>query len=107
MPNGWRRPVASNIARENFGIAVDGRGQVYVAEFSNRRLLLVGTSGERHIVATSAPPWGPTGVAVRGGAIYLLEATEYRHGVKSRMRVRKIVGGASPRLLATVSIPLE
>ena len=105
-PQGQMSLVADRIARENFGIAVDSRDNIYVAEFSARRVLRIAPGGRRQIVASSAAPWGPTGLAVRDGALFVLEATEHRRGVETRMRVRKIAGGKS-RTLATISIPLD
>ena len=104
-PRGQVSLVVGGLAAENFGIALDPLGNVYVAEFSARRVLRIAPDGRRQVVASSAAPWGPTGVAYRDGAVFVLEATEYSRGVETRMRVRKIAGGQS-RTLATVSIPL-
>jgi hypothetical protein len=104
-PDGRLVLIADGLEPENFGIALDDRRNLYVAEFGPRRVLRVSPNGTRATVATSSAPWGPTGVFFRNGALFVLEATEYQRGVEGRVRVRKIVGNSS-RTLATVSIPL-
>jgi len=106
-PDGRLSLVANRFAAENFGIAVDPAGNVYVAEFSARRIVMVDQAGSRSVVARSSQPWGPTGVAYARGALYLLEATEHRRGVEARMRVRRVSATGVARTIATVSIPLR
>jgi len=56
-----------------FGLSVDRNGDVYVADFRNRRVLKI-AKGVVSTIATSPPPWSPTGVAVGPhGEIYALE----------------------------------
>ncbi len=55
------------------GRAVDGQGNVYLADSSNRRIQKVAPSGQATTVARSGWPWTPTGVAVAGGDLYVLE----------------------------------
>lgn len=96
--------VAGSISPENFGIAVDGEGRLFVAELAARRVVGIDRSGRRTIAARSEKPWGPTGVACAGGALYLLEASDYRPGADTRMRVRRLVPGGAARTLATVTL---
>jgi len=105
-PNGAVRTVASGIARENYGIALDHDGSILVVEGAARRILRVSSGGRRTLSATSAKPWFPTGVAVGRGRLYLLEATDYERGVETRVRVRRVTPGRGSRLLATVAVPL-
>lgn len=98
------RVLATDIAPENYGIALDGSGGLLVAENRNRRILRF-SGGRREVVAVSAPGWAPTGVAARGGAIVVLEASDYRQGQPARMRVTLFEGGARPRTLAQVTVP--
>ena len=97
--------LADRLDPGNYGIALDGLGNVFVAEFRPRRVVRISPNGTRVIAATSRAPWGPTGVFVSNGALFVLEATEYERGVESKMRVRKIVGNSS-RTLASVTILL-
>lgn len=103
--HGRVRVVAKGLAAENFGIAVDGAGKLYIAEAAKRRILAVYPGGRCSIAARSEAPWGPTGVALAYGALYVLEATDYRRGVPLRMRVRRVVPGRSAQVLARVTVP--
>ena len=96
--------LASGFAVENFGIAADSAGALYVVENGRRRILKVDRGGRRSIVAMSPPPWMPTGVAPWRGSLYLLEATEYVRGRPERVRVRKLSPGSAPRVLAVTTI---
>jgi len=103
-PTGAVRVAARSLTTENFGIAVDRGGTLYVAEGAKRRILAVKPGGERRVAAVSAAPWSPTGVATTAGALYVLEATDYRPGTPLRMRVRRVAAG-NAQVLATVTIP--
>jgi hypothetical protein len=104
-PSGKVTLVGDRLEAGNFGIAVDPQGNVYVAEHSARRIVRIAPNGRRQIASIAQAPWSPTGVAVRGGVLFVLESTEYVRGVPTRMRVRRVAGDRS-RTLATVSIPL-
>jgi len=103
-PNGRLTTLASGFAVENFGIALDSAGALYVVESERRRIVKVDRSGRRSIVAISPRPWTPTGVAPWRGSLYLLEATEYVRGQPERVRVRKLSPGSAPRVLAVTTI---
>ncbi len=98
------RVLAQNIARENFGIAVDPAGGVLISENRNRRVLRF-AGGRRSVVATSPAGWGPTGVTASRDAVYVLEASDYRRGQPIRMRVRRIAQDGRARVLAEVVVP--
>ena len=85
---------------------MDRGGTLYVAEAAKRRILAVQPGGERRVAAASTAPWSPTGVATTAGALYVLEATDYRRGTPLRMRVRRVASG-NARVLAMVTIPPE
>jgi len=55
------------------GLAVDGRGAVYVAATGCRRVLRITTDGKVATVLKAESPWSPCGVAVHDGDIYVLE----------------------------------
>lgn len=98
------RVAASRLSADNYGIAVDRAGKLYVAEAAQRRILAVAPDGRRTVAARSEAPWFPTGVALGGAALYLLEATDFRRGQPLRMRVRRVVAGRAA-VLARVTVP--
>lgn len=95
--------AASGFAPENFGIAVDESGALYVVEHANRRIVRVGTDGRRSVPISAEAPWAPSGVAIRGGALYVLEVKDYAAGQPIRFRVRQLTPGGRIRLLGAVS----
>jgi len=102
--HGRVRVAARGLAAENYGIAVDRAGTLFVAEASNRRILAVASGGRRSVAVRATAPWFPTGVALGRGAIYVLEATDYRRGEPLRMRVRRIGAGHEASVLARVTV---
>lgn len=85
--DGRMTTLARNLALENpagspmpesrvtrlFGIAVDARGDAFVADYGNRRVLKVTPGGAVSAVARAEPPWSPTGLALKDGNLYILE----------------------------------
>jgi sugar lactone lactonase YvrE len=55
------------------GLAVDARGTVYAAATGCRRVVKITADGKVETILKAEPPWSPTGIAVHGDAIYLLE----------------------------------
>ena len=92
--------AAAGFASENFGIAIDERGALYVAEHANRRIVRVGMDGRRSVPITAEAPWAPSGVAVSGGALYVLEVTDHRAGAATRLRVRRLAPNGRMAILA-------
>jgi hypothetical protein len=82
--------AATGFAPENFGIAVDERGALYVAEHRHRRIVRVAPNGSRSIPISTAAPWAPTGVAASAGSLYVLEVTDRRPRAPTRLRVRRL-----------------
>lgn len=97
-PNGRIKLVANGLSAENFGLAVASDGTLYVAEFTNRRVVRIDRDGRRSVAATSTAPWAPAGVAYAGRRLYLLEASRAGSG---GMRVQRIHAGRS-RVIAVV-----
>ena len=85
-----------------FGIAVNARGDVFVADHGNRRILKVAPDGQTTTLIRTEESWFPTGVAVRGDELYTLEEslTPARRPVGNR--VRKLLPGGRVTVLATV-----
>ena len=82
--------VAKDITRGEgrhalMGLWTDRAGNVYVADHASRQVKRIDASGRVTAVATSPPPWAPTGGAFDGaGNLWLLEADR-----SNRIRVRK------------------
>ncbi|HJQ30609.1 MAG TPA: hypothetical protein VJ866_00440 [Pyrinomonadaceae bacterium] len=100
--NGANAPQGSASAPRPglLGIAVDASGNVYAADLGGRRVVKVTPRGEVSTLWRSEQPWLPTGVAVRGGDVYVLEAGAPR-GSHLSARVRKLSPDGRATLLAT------
>jgi len=86
------------------GLAVAPDGTVYAAANGCRSLIEIRAQGPIRTVLEAQSPWSPTGVALAGNDIYVLE---YLHtpGDNRREwipRVRKIAAGGRVTILATV-----
>jgi len=57
------------------GLGIDSHGNAYVAATSCHRVLKITPDGQVTSILQSERPWSPTGVAVRGEDIYVLEYT--------------------------------
>jgi hypothetical protein len=55
------------------GLAVDPGGAVYVAATGCRRVVKITPNGHLETVLKAEAPWSPTGVALRGGEVFVLE----------------------------------
>lgn len=88
------------------GIAVDDSGDVYLAATSCHRVLKVAPDGTVSTILRSDRPWAPTGIAIKGKDIYVLEYTN-ANGPRTEgwyPRVRRITRN-SVQTLVTVSPP--
>jgi hypothetical protein len=89
------------------GLGVDSEGNVYVAATSCHRVVRISPKGHVESVLSSERPWSPTGVAVRGRDIYVLEYTN-ANGPKTEgwsVRVRHFAGRGKWKTI--VSLPPE
>jgi sugar lactone lactonase YvrE len=87
------------------GLAVDAQGTVYAAATSCHRVLKIAPDGRVESVLRAERPWSPTGVAVHGGAVYVLEYTNANGGPDEGWvpRVRRLGPDGKVATLATVS----
>jgi hypothetical protein len=77
-----------------FGLAVTPSRTVYVADFRNRRVLRIDSSGAVAVALRAGPPWTPTGVAVaRNGDIYVMEVGFQPPSTWMKPRVQKLSNG--------------
>lgn len=85
------------------GIAVDSRGDAYVADHAHRRLLKITADGKVYTTLRAEPPWSPTGAAIaEGGDIYVMEIGFIPPRRYTGPRVRKITPDGRSILIATV-----
>lgn len=86
------------------GLAVDSRGTVYAAATDCRAVVKITPAGKVETVLKAEPPWSPTGVAVLGDGVYVLE---YANGNASAdqwlPRVRKLSRNGTVTVLAAIS----
>jgi sugar lactone lactonase YvrE len=90
------------------GLAIDSTGTIYVAATGSRSILKITPHGKLTTILQTASPWTPTGVAVFGGEVYVLEwhdVTPENLEVRNAWipRVRKIGRDGKVTTLATVS----
>ena len=55
------------------GLVVDSQGVVYIAATGSRRVLKITPGGDVSTLLQALSPWAPTGVALSGGEVYVLE----------------------------------
>jgi sugar lactone lactonase YvrE len=96
------------------GLAVDAANSVYVANYWKRAVFKLSPNGIITTVVSSVWPWVPTGVAVRGRDVYVLERIGNPYAVSSIIqastledrlgspRVRKVTPGGKVTTLAVV-----
>ena len=87
------------------GMAVDEKGDVYVAVTGNRCVMKLTPRGEPSVVLKCAKPWTPTGVDVFKGEVYVLEYDDETptEGRTWPPRVRKVGRDGKVTTLATVT----
>jgi sugar lactone lactonase YvrE len=90
------------------GLAVDSQGVVYVAATGSRRVLKITPGGDVSTILQATGSWSPTGVAVSGGEVYVLEWQDAPPSLLETRnawipRVRKVGRDGKITTLATVS----
>jgi DNA-binding beta-propeller fold protein YncE len=86
------------------GLAVDGRGVIYVADSGDARVLKITPGGKSTTLLQTQSPWSPTGVALFGSDVYVLEFLHTARDVRQDWlpRVRKIGADGKSVVIATV-----
>jgi sugar lactone lactonase YvrE len=89
------------------GLAVDARGTVYAAATGCRRVVKITADGKVETVLKAERPWFPTGIAVHGDAIYVLEYPNQMDEKREEWvpRVRKI--GRHGKATTLVTFPTK
>jgi hypothetical protein len=91
------------------GLAIDAQGTVYAAATGCHRVVKITRDGHVEVVLRAERPWSPTGVAVHGGDVYVLEYTNANGGAADGWtpRVRKRAPDGKVTTLVTVSPRLQ
>lgn len=84
------------------GLALDSNGVVYVAATGCRCVIKILPDGHVETVLKAEAPWSPTGVALKGGDIFVLEYTVINDETHNYLpRVRKLGHDGNVTTLAT------
>jgi hypothetical protein len=83
------------------GLTVDAGGNVFAANYGGRRVVRVTPSGRVTSVLDQSGPWSPTGVALSGDDLYVLEFGTIPVPAIS-VRVRRLRPGRTPSVLAVI-----
>jgi len=86
------------------GLAVDASGVMYVADTGDARVLKITPNGKVTTLLQLQSPWAPTGIALFGSDVYVLE---YLHTVEDVRRawlprVRKLASDGTDTIIATI-----
>ncbi len=86
------------------GLAVNGRGVMYVADNGDARVLKITPEGTMTTLLQLESPWSPTAVALSGEDLYVLEFTHTPTDVRKEWlpRVRKITPDGKGAIVATL-----
>ena len=85
------------------GITIDAAGNVYVADYRNRRVVKIDSAGKVSTIVRAEPPFSPTGVTMdKRGNLYVLEVGFTPPRTFSGPRVRKFARDGHLTTLATV-----
>jgi sugar lactone lactonase YvrE len=96
--------VESELGTYCRGLDVDSAGTVYVAATGCRAVLKIARDKKVAAVLRSESPWSPTGVALSGSDVYVLEYTHTEGDDRREWlpRVRKISSDGRVATIATV-----
>jgi hypothetical protein len=106
-------PGVPGLYNHHLGMAVDPQGGIYVVDFRNRRILHWDQSGTRLVFQSHGPlehltswGWTPTGVAVSGDSLYVMEylpLPTFPSELIGNPRIRRIAPGQQIATVVAVS----
>src|ERR1041385_6024659 len=105
--------LARNIAQESksdnqgagtslYGIVVDAQGNSFVADYGNQRIIKITLDRQLTTMVRSEESWFPTGVALKGNELYVLEGSHTPDYKPIGTRVRKLSPDGKIVVLAAV-----
>jgi len=85
-------------------LVVDAQGTIYVADTGDARVLKITPRGKITTLVQTESPWSPTGVALFGDVVYVLEYLHTERDVRSDWlpRVRRITPDGKSTIIVTV-----
>lgn len=100
--------TSESLGEDLMGLTTNTNGDLYVADYSSRRVLKI-TNGEKiETILNSGNIWSPTGIAVVGKELYVFEHLRMplvllgNIGIGPYIRIRKVAGDGSVTTLTTV-----
>jgi sugar lactone lactonase YvrE len=84
------------------GLTVDAQDNVLAADYSNRRVLKIAPDGKISTLIQTESPWSPSGVAISGSDLYILEVGFTPPRTYIGPRVRKLSSDGKVSVLAMV-----
>jgi len=86
------------------GLAIDPKGNMYVADSGDARLLKITPAGAITTLVQLESPWAPTAVALSGDTVYVQEYlhTEVEDRLAWLPRIRKITPDGRSTIIATI-----
>jgi alpha-tubulin suppressor-like RCC1 family protein len=83
-----------------FGLDIDGRNNIFAADFANHRLLKINSDGAVSTFFTSEKDWSPIGAATFGDVVYVLEGRPHTASIHTGNRVLKISSSGESTVIA-------
>lgn len=83
-----------------YGLTLDAQGNIYAANLARKSVVKFAPDGKVLYVIKSESGWAPTGVAVSGGDLFVLEFSD--EGITKGPRVRKVSADGNAVTLGTV-----
>jgi sugar lactone lactonase YvrE len=102
LENASGNPTGAGSPTQLFGIAVDAEGNAFIADHGNRRVIKINPGNQITTLIRAEEPWFPTGVALRGSELYILEYGQTRQNIPVGTRVRKLSPDGKVVTLATL-----
>jgi sugar lactone lactonase YvrE len=91
-----------------YGLTVSSTGDLFIADYSGRQIIKIKKDGKVRTILKSGSVWSPTGVAVNGQEIYVLEHLRMplvllgNVGVGPYIRIRKVAADGKVTTVHTV-----
>ena len=85
-----------------WGLTVDAKGNIYIAEYGARRVIRITPDGKVSTSVRSEKPWSPTGVVAHGDDLYVLEDGLILPNTLLGPRVRKVTSDGKVSVVVVV-----